>query len=69
MLLLCLMLAGCYATKGGSAIETRIVDTGCNWAAPIYVSRDDVLTLGTAQQILAHNRAGAKICDWKPRQK
>jgi hypothetical protein len=70
-LLLCLLvvlLNGCGTT--GPAIEpqvitnTRIVDTGCNWLKPIYVSKADVLTEGTAQQILAHNQTGAQRCGW-----
>jgi hypothetical protein len=28
------------------------------------VSRSDVLTDGTARQILAHNDYGAKVCAW-----
>ncbi len=46
--------------------KTRIVDTGCDWERPIYVSKTDVLSDDTARQILAHNTAGAKNCGWKP---
>ncbi|CAJ2908317.1 Uncharacterised protein [Burkholderia pseudomallei] len=46
--------------------KTRIVDTACDWARPIYVSRTDVLSDDTARQILAHNMAGAKNCGWNP---
>lgn len=66
------MLAGCCTTNGAATeprVETRIVDTACDWTAPIYVSKDDVLTDDTARAILAHNRAGAKICHWQPRKK
>ncbi|ARP89836.1 hypothetical protein CAL14_05645 [Bordetella genomosp. 9] len=48
-------------------VKTRVIDTGCTWAKPIYVDPADVLTDGTARQILAHNLAGAKNCGWKPR--
>jgi hypothetical protein len=48
-------------------VKTRIVDTACDWTKPIYVDNSDVLTDGTARQILAHNLAGAKACGWKPR--
>jgi len=33
---------------------------------PVYVSRSDALTEGTADQLLAHNRTGAALCGWKP---
>ncbi len=46
--------------------KTRIVDTACDWARPIYVSKTDVLSDDTARQILAHNTAGAKNCGGKP---
>ncbi|OZI61541.1 hypothetical protein CAL28_19860 [Bordetella genomosp. 11] len=48
-------------------VKTRVIDTGCDWNKPIYVDPADVLTDGTAKQILAHNLAGAKNCGWKPR--
>ncbi len=47
-------------------VKTRIVDTGCDWTKPIYVSKTDVLSDDTARQILAHNMAGEKNCGWKP---
>jgi hypothetical protein len=46
--------------------KTRIVDTGCDWNDPIFVSKSDVLSDATAKSILAHNRAGAAKCGWKP---
>lgn len=46
--------------------KTRIVDTGCDWNDPIYVSKTDVLSDATAKQILAHNKTGAAKCGWKP---
>ncbi|WP_230964793.1 hypothetical protein [Burkholderia cepacia] len=46
--------------------KTRIVDTACDWARPIYVSKTDVLSDDTARAILAHNLAGSKNCGWKP---
>ena len=39
--------------------------TDCAWARPIYTSRADQLTDGTARQILTHNDTGAEICGWK----
>jgi len=50
-------------------VKTRTVDTACDWTRPIYVEEADVLTDSTAQAILAHNRAGAKLCGWKPKRK
>jgi len=41
------------------------VDTACRWTKPIYISKSDVLTDGTADQIVAHNETGAKRCGWK----
>lgn len=77
--LLALLLTSCAAT--GPATEqsapcapqlvtrTRVVDTGCDWTKPIYVSKTDVLADSTAREILAHNEAGAKNCGWKPAQR
>jgi hypothetical protein len=45
-------------------VRTRIIDTGCDWTRPIYVSALDVLTDATAQAILAHDEAGATHCGW-----
>ncbi|WP_231602305.1 hypothetical protein [Herbaspirillum chlorophenolicum] len=42
------------------------MDNSCAWAKPIYISKQDKLTDGTADQILAHNLAGAGRCGWKP---
>lgn len=50
-------------------VRTRIVDTGCDWNSPIYVSKTDVLSDETAKQVLAHNKAGAAKCGWKPASK
>lgn len=46
-------MAGCATTSD------------CDWAAPILPSRADVLTPGTARQILAHNETGARVCGWQ----
>ena len=46
--------------------RTRVVDTACDWTAPIYVSKTGVISDATARAILAHNEAGAKNCGWKP---
>ena len=39
--------------------------TDCAWARPIYISRADVLTDGTAREILVHNETGGEMCGWK----
>jgi len=70
--LACLLaLAGCPATCPPAVdpevvTKTRIVDTSCDWVRPIYLDKADVLTDATAKAILAHDQAGAKICNWKP---
>jgi hypothetical protein len=69
--LACALLAGCAATCPPTVApevvtKTRIVDTGCDWVKPIYLDKSDVLSDATAKAILAHDQAGAKICNWKP---
>lgn len=49
--------------------QTRVVDTSCEWAEPIYVSKADVLSDATAKAILSHNKTGAAKCGWKPSSK
>ena len=56
LLLTTLLLSGC-ATTGA-------VTNGCEWAKPIYVSQEDVLTDGTAKQILTHDETGKQVCGW-----
>jgi kynureninase len=60
--LLVLLLTSCGSI--GRAIKP---DTACLAFKPIYVSKSDVLTDGTARAILAHNETGAKKCGWKAR--
>jgi hypothetical protein len=62
MLLPILLLASCNLGRG-----TKPVDPACILFKPIFVSKDDVLTDGTAKAILAHNMTGAEQCGWKPR--
>ena len=51
-----------------TACETsgRATDAACVAFRPVYVSKADVLTEETAQQLLTHNRTGARLCGWKP---
>jgi predicted small secreted protein len=71
VLILATLLTAC-ATNGrgiNEVIESKpvIIDTGCKWIQPIYVSKKDVLTDGTARQILAHDEIWAKNCE-QPKQ-
>lgn len=61
-------LAACTAVPLPPPIvmPPRVVDTGCNWTAAIYIDPADVLTKETAASILAHDKAGAVRCGWKP---
>ncbi|WP_186269920.1 hypothetical protein [Burkholderia gladioli] len=65
-----LLLAACHTapTVAPPVVETRtkVIDTGCNWTKPIYLSKGDVLADATAAEVLEHNRAGAEKCGWKP---
>lgn len=36
----------------------------CMVSMPIFISQHDVLTDGTARQILFHNELGVRLCDW-----
>lgn len=54
----CLLLTACATS--GRGIE--VVDAGCYWTAPIYVSQADELTDETASQILAHNLTWERRC-------
>lgn len=40
-------------------------ETVCAAFKPILISKRDVLTPETADEILAHNLTGAKLCGWK----
>ncbi len=75
LLLASLTLTACCTTSGANKPEPEVVyvpkvtDTACEWTRPIFVDKGDVLTDDTAKAILSHNRAGAKVCGWKPRAK
>ena len=57
-LLASLLLTACVS--GGRV--TEVVDAGCDWTRSIFVSQFDVLTDGTARQVLAHNETWARRC-------
>jgi hypothetical protein len=48
----------------GCGPSTKEIDDWCGLDSPIMVSRHDILTPGTARQILAHNDVGSKKCGW-----
>ena len=50
----------------GCATALRPPPNDCAWAEPIRPSRDDVLTDGTLEQIVAHNEIGERLCGWRP---
>ena len=53
-LVLMLFMGGCVSGSG--------INSGCEWSAPIFVSKDDVLTDGTARAILVHNETWLAVC-------
>jgi len=42
--------------------HTTVIDEGCGWTRTITVSHDDVLTDGTAAQIVEHNEVRRMVC-------
>lgn len=56
------LLPGCVTN--GRAIDDvpAVVDSACEWVVPIYISSRDVLTPGTARQILNHNETLEQNC-------
>lgn len=54
------------ACAGCAAPQVRTVTDYCTPWRPIYPSQRDVLTDGTAKQILQHDETGATLCGWKP---
>lgn len=65
LLPLALLLQSCVTT-GAATDSPVIVDNGCKWTQPIYISKADKLTDQTADQILAHNMTGQRLCGWQP---
>jgi len=50
------------ALAGCAVPPAKLTDTGCLWALPIYISDKDVLTDGTAAQILSHDEKWKANC-------
>ena len=42
--------------------RTLVIDTACQWVAPIYIRKSDVLTIQTARAILNHNETWEANC-------
>lgn len=60
---LILPLAALLTSCASSGVVTKPTPSnGCEWVRPIYISKADVLTQGTADQILNHDEAWQKIC-------
>ncbi len=57
--LIALSLSGC-ASGGGE----RVIDTGCDWVSPIYISDHDIdiMSAPTQRQILTHNETWYRNC-------
>jgi hypothetical protein len=58
-LILCIAINSALA---GCVDPPPVVVSDCDWAEPIFPSRDD--TPQTKRQILLHNRKGAAHCGW-----
>jgi hypothetical protein len=43
-------------------VTKPVPSNGCEWVRPIYVSKTDVLSDGTARAILAHDLAWKQVC-------
>jgi hypothetical protein len=56
-----LILLAFTAALFGCTTVAPAIDS-CVWVKPIYVSKQDVLTDGTVEQILRHNEAWERIC-------
>jgi hypothetical protein len=56
-----LILLAFTAALFGCTTVAPAIDS-CVWVKPIYISKADVLTDGTVEQILRHNEAWERIC-------
>lgn len=59
----CLALAGCARVP---SIDWTLGQHLPCTAGPIILDKADQLSRHTAEQIVALNEAGARLCDWKP---
>jgi hypothetical protein len=70
--LLLIVLTGCDTLTRRTGFEVaepeeriKIIDNSCIWVKPIYISNKDVLTPGTARQILTLNEIWETQCQQK----
>ena len=64
MKLLTVLVAGSVLLAGcGMNSAVTEVNNGCDWTDTILVSQEDVLSDGTADQILAHNLVRQRLCN------
>jgi len=54
--MLSLPIVSACATSGAA------IDSGCEWAKPIWLSQADVLTEPTETAILEHNETWEQVC-------
>lgn len=74
MVIAILAMTGCATTEPTKQVEqptrveevirerTLVIDTACQWVAPIYIRKSDVLTIQTARAILNHNETWEANC-------
>lgn len=72
-----MFLASCSISGQGTkppqsiaeTVQTKpvVIDTACKWVSVIWVSKTDVLSPGTARQILNHNETVVKNCGEQPK--
>ena len=63
----CAAFVGACIERAGLRSTRRLnARSYLDWAEPIRPSRDDVLTDGTLEQIVAHNEIGERLCGWRP---
>lgn len=61
-----LLAAALAITLAGCATSPIPLGLPCS-VGPIYLSKSDVLTRRTKENILLVNETGEKLCRWKPR--
>lgn len=64
-MLLTLLLSACGSTGPVVKPMPGVTYTGCDWSKPITISKDDMLTEETTDQIQTHNETWNKNCGWK----
>lgn len=52
------------AQIAGCGIRQDVPAAACDWASPIWISRQDHLSAETLRQIVIHNETGERLCGW-----